>query len=307
MKTLISIVGPTAVGKTHLSILLATHFQTAILSSDSRQMYQYMNIGTAKPTPEEKQGIPHYFIDSLKPNQSYNAGQFERDAESLLEKLFKKHDVVISVGGSTLYIDALWNGIDEMPYIDPVIRVQLNWLFTSEGMEPLLAELKSVDPETWQRIDRKNPARVIRALEVFRGTGTPISAFRKGPRNKERTYNLIKIGLELEREQLYQRINKRVEHMMAEGLEEEVKMLLDMGYHQKLPAMQSIGYREFFPYFQGEYPLEEAVRLIQRNSRRYAKRQFTWFRKDESIQWFPSGQWQQVWDWLSLQLTQNIH
>ncbi|MCL4124431.1 UNVERIFIED_CONTAM: hypothetical protein GTU68_020003 [Idotea baltica] len=275
MNTLISIIGPTAVGKTSLSVELATKYKTEIISSDSRQMYQFMNIGTAKPTMEEQKDIPHHFIDTLTPDQSYNAGEFEREAEVLIIDLFQRYSTLIVVGGSTLYNNALWYGFNEMPQIDPLIREGLNKEMQSLGLESLLDELYTNDPETYERIDRQNPVR-----------GQPISTFRTGPTPKERPYKTIKIGLGDERETLYKRINQRVIDMLDQGLIEEVQGLLDRGYSPTLPALQSIGYQEVISYLQGKYDLDEAIRLIKRNSRRYAKRQLTYFRRYEDIHWF---------------------
>lgn len=286
MSYLISIIGPTAVGKTALSIKLAHQYRTAILSCDARQVYKYMDIGTAKPSSDEMGTIPHYFIDHLNPDQSYTAGQFESESGQLLEQLFEKKKVVVSVGGSTLYNQALWYGLDTIPSAEPKIREALNLAHMNGGLEPLLAELRSVDPITYERIDRNNPIRVIRALEVFRETGNPISSFQTGTKQSSKPYQLLLIGLNMDRERLYDRINQRVDQMMAAGLEQEVIELLQAGYAPDSQALQSIGYRELISYISGEYDLAEAVRLIKRNSRRYAKRQLTWYRRDPNINWF---------------------
>lgn len=302
MNTLISIIGPTAAGKTSLSVDLAAKYKTEIISSDSRQMYQFMNIGTAKPTVDERKGIPHHFIDTLMPDQSYNAGEFEREAEALITKLFQHHSVLIVVGGSTLYNNALWYGFNEMPEIDPSIRKALNEEVRTAGLEPLLAELQTNDPETYERIDRQNPVRVIRALEVFRSSGKPISTFRTGPTSKERPYKTIKIGLWDERNVLYERINQRVMDMLDQGLIDEVKELLDRGYAPTLPSLQSIGYQEVISYLLGNIDLDEAIRLIKRNSRRYAKRQLTYFRRYDDIHWFKPDEFERLFSWLKNEL-----
>lgn len=288
MKHLICIAGPTAAGKTTLSIELAKQFGTAVLSADSRQMYRYMDIGTAKPTPEERQGIPHYFIDTLDPDEEYSAGRFEADADKLLKTLFVQNEVVICVGGSTLYYEALWNGMDDMPAIPEDIRNQLNLEFRDKGLESLVSELSDIDPPTFSTIDRQNPARVIRALEVFRATGQPISSFRI-KKEKQTDWEIIKIGLTDDRPMLYRRIDARVLEMIRMGLLEEVGTLLERGYSPDLASLQSIGYQEIISHLQGNISQEEAIRLIQRNSRRYAKRQLTWFRRYEDMIWFQAG------------------
>lgn len=302
MNTIISIIGPTAVGKTQLSVQLAQKYQTEIISSDSRQLYQFMNIGTAKPTMEEKKGIPHHFLDVLTPDQSFNAGQFERAAESLIENLFEKQSVLIVVGGSTLYINALWYGFNEMPSIDPGIREELNNQWQEQGLTALLEELQKADPATFEQIDKQNPVRVIRALEVYRGSGQPISSFRTGPEPKDRPYRWIKIGLWDDREKLYERIDQRVLDMFDQGLLEEVESLLEKGYAPTLSALQSIGYQEVISHLQGQYDLNEAIRLIQRNSRRYAKRQLTYFRRYEDIKWFKPNEFEELQTWLNAEL-----
>ncbi len=299
LKHLISIVGPTAVGKTKLSLLLAQTFGTEILSTDARQIYRGLDIGTAKASPEEQALVPHHLIDFLDPNETFNAGQFETLAEAKVESLLTRYNKLISVGGSTLYINALWNGIDPMPEVPDEVRAQLQDAWQQSGLEPLLEELRAVDPETFRTIDLQNPSRVLRALEVYRASSQPISFFRKGKSAKVRTYTLWKIGLREERKQLYARIDQRVLTMMKAGLLEEVQGLLDAGYAPEGQAMQSIGYRELIQYLQKKISLDEAIALIQRNSRRYAKRQMTWFRRDPEIQWFPAGAEQEVLDWLA--------
>lgn len=288
MSYLISIIGPTAVGKTALSIKLAHRYDTSILSCDARQVYKYMDIGTAKPSSDEIGTIPHHFINHLNPDQSYTAGQFESESEKVLSQLFEEKEVVISVGGSTLYNQALWYGLDTIPSAEPKIREGLNLAHMNGGLEPLLTELRSVDPTTYERIDRNNPLRVIRALEVFRETGKPISSFQTGKKQASKSYQLILVGLTMDRKTLYDRINQRVDQMMGLGLEQEVIELLQAGYTPDSQALQSIGYREIISYISGEYDITEAIRLIKRNSRRYAKRQMTWYRRDSEINWFES-------------------
>ncbi|WNJ19813.1 tRNA (adenosine(37)-N6)-dimethylallyltransferase MiaA [Pontibacter sp. G13] len=302
MPHLISIVGPTGVGKTQLSVQLAQHYQTEILSGDSRQMYRKMDIGTAKPTIEERSGIPHHFLDTLDPDQSYSPGQFERDASELLEQLFRTHEVAIMVGGSTLYMESFWYQMNEMPEVPAEVREKLNQEFKESGLGELLEELMRVDPFTYEVVDRANPARIIRALEVYRASGTPISTFRTGRKPKVRPYKIHKIGLTDNRDLLYNRINLRVDQMIESGLEAEVRNLWDAGYQEEDPGIKSIGYQEWYPYFREEYDREEAIRLIKRNSRRYAKRQLTFYRRHEDIEWFQAGQWDTVREWLSEQI-----
>jgi tRNA dimethylallyltransferase len=288
------------VGKTTLSLQLAQRFQTEIISADSRQMYRHLNIGTAKPSLEERAGIPHHFIDSLDPDQPYNAGQFEREAENLIAKLFENHEAVIVAGGSTLYMDALWFGFHDMPAIPPEIRQRLNDSLYTEGLPALLDRLETCDPTTFHSIDQNNPIRVIRALEVFEASGKPISHFRKGRLPKTRPYELIQIGLTEERSTLYERIDQRVLDMIKAGLEAECRQLLEMGYSPEMQALHSIGYQEMFTYFAGHTDRKEAIRRIQRNSRRYAKRQLTYYRRYPEIEWFQAGEFEKIEKWLGL-------
>lgn len=274
--------GPTAVGKTAFSIQLARHFQTEIISADSRQLYQQLNIGTAKPNNAELAAVPHHFIDILPPEQEYNAGQFEREALSLLENLFQQHRHVVVAGGSGMYVQALCQGIDEMPEVPAALRQQLNQALDKKGLTPLTEQLKDLDPAYYEQVDRQNPQRVLRALEVCLHTGKPYSSFRKQD-FKERPFHIIKIGLERSRPELYQRIDQRMDAMIAEGLFEEAKNLYP---YRALNALQTVGYKEVFDYLEGSYDKEEAIRLLKRNSRRYAKRQLTWFRKDPAFHWF---------------------
>lgn len=274
--------GPTAVGKTTFSIRLAQQYQTEIISADSRQLYQQLTIGTAKPNAEELAAVPHHFIDILPPEREYNAGQFERDAMALLDRLFLQHDQVVVAGGSGMYVQALCQGIDEMPEIPAQFRENLNMRLQKEGLPSLLAELQLLDPVYFQQVDRQNPQRVVRALEVSLYTGSPYSSFRRQG-FKERPFHTIKIGLDRPREELYQRINERMDQMVEEGLFEEARELYP---HKNLNALQTVGYKEVFDYIEGKYDKDEAIRLLKRNSRRYAKRQLTWFRKDKDFAWF---------------------
>jgi tRNA dimethylallyltransferase len=281
-KHLLVVVGPTAVGKTELSVKLARRYTTEIISADSRQIFREMNIGTAKPCLAERKGIAHHFIDSHSIQEAYNAGDFERDSLYLLKQLFKYKDVVIVTGGSGLYIKALCEGIDYMPDINPFIRIHLNELFQKQGLEVLLQQLDHIDPVYARIVDRANPQRVIRALEVSLSSGIPYSSFRK--QNKiVRPFHIIKIGLQRNREELYARIDARMDIMLQDGLVEEVKALLPWKMHN---ALQTVGYSEVFDFLEGKYDETEMVRLLKRNSRHYAKRQLTWFSKDTDIQWF---------------------
>lgn len=285
IKRLLVIVGPTGSGKTDLSIRLARHYGAPILSTDSRQFYRGMPIGTAQPTPDQLQAAEHHFIASHDLKEDLNCGSYETQALSCLEKLFAKHDWVIAVGGSGLYVRALCEGMDDLPQADPELREALSRRLETEGVDALAAELRTLDPAYYARVDRKNPARVMRALEVCLQTGRPYSEQRTGQR-RPRPFGIVKVGVDLPREELYARIDRRVDRMVADGLEAEARALYP---YRMLNALQTVGYREFFDYFEGRTSYEEAVSLIKRNSRRYAKRQLTWFRRDPEIRWF--GPW----------------
>lgn len=289
-RRLIVIVGPTGSGKSSLSMVLAHHFGAPILSTDSRQLYRGIPIGTAQPTESDLRDVEHHFIACRDLTEDYNAGEYEHDALSCLEGLFKTHDTVIAVGGSGLYIKALCEGFDTLPEVSDTIRQDIRNKYQTEGLEPLLEELKTCDPEFYEAVDRANSARVMRALEICRASGERYSDLRQGEA-KERDFEIIKIGLDLPREELYQRIDQRVEEMISEGLESEARSVYP---YRTLNALQTVGYREMFDYFDGEYDLSRAIELIQRNSRRYAKRQMTWFRRDGSIYWFTSYSPQEV-------------
>ena len=285
IKRLLVIVGPTGSGKTDLSIRLARHYGAPILSTDSRQFYRGMAIGTAQPDPDQLQAAEHHFIASHDLNEDLNCGSYEMQALSCLEKLFAEHDWVIAVGGSGLYVRALCEGMDDLPQADPELREALSRRLETEGVDALAAELRTLDPAYYARVDRKNPARVMRALEVCLQTGRPYSEQRTGVR-RPRPFGIVKVGVDLPREELYARIDRRVDRMVADGLEAEARALYP---YRTLNALQTVGYREFFDYFEGRTSYEEAVSLIKRNSRRYAKRQLTWFRRDPEIRWF--GPW----------------
>ena len=281
-KHLIAIVGPTAIGKTSLSIALAKHFNTAIISCDSRQVYKEMSIGTAVPTIEELAAVKHYFIQSKSIFEPFNVGQFEREALETLNTLFKTKNVVIMVGGSGLYADAVINGLDYFPEVDPNIRVQLKKELENDGLYALQLKLKHLDKESYKSIEIQNPQRLCRALEICMGTGKPYSSF-KNKVKKERAFKTTLIGLETTRETLYERINKRVDIMFDTGLLEEATNLYA---HKDLNALQTVGYQEIFNYLDNIYSLDIAINTIKRNTRHFAKRQITWFKKNKNITWF---------------------
>ena len=281
-KTLITIVGPTAIGKTSLSILLAKYFNTEIISCDSRQFFKEMTIGTAVPSRKELEAAIHHFIQNRSIFEDYNVGSFERDALQTLEKLFQKHDVVIMVGGSGLYVQAVLKGLDDFPKVDPSIRVRLNHVLETEGMISLQQQLKELDLQTYNTIKLDNPQRVIRALEICIGTELPYSSF-TGKTKEKRNFNSITVGLHADRQKIYDRINYRVDLMIENGLLEEAKQLYA---HRNLNALQTVGYKELFSFFNGEITKEFAIEEIKKNTRRFAKRQLTWFRKDTDILWF---------------------
>ena len=288
-KTLVLILGPTGVGKTELSLRVAEHFGSPILSCDSRQMYRAIPIGTAAPTAEEQARVKHYFIATHELNEDYNAGQYERDAIALMEELFQAHDILVMTGGSMLYADAVCNGLDDLPAVPDEIRKEVTRLYQEKGLVWLQSEVQRLDPAYWNEVDRQNPARLIHCVELCLTTGKPYSSLlsKKPTANSRqpinnRPFRILKIGLERPREELYDRINRRVEQMIADGLVEEAKAVWPMRH---LNSLQTVGYRELFAHFDGEYDLARAIELIQQNSRHYAKRQMTWFRRDNTIHW----------------------
>jgi len=290
IKYLIVIVGPTAVGKTSFSIQLAKHYHCDIISADSRQFYKEMLIGTAKPTSNEMQGVRHHFIDSHKVTETFSAGRFEVAALQLLEELYKKRDIVVLTGGSGLYVKALCEGMNDIPAVPKCYRDALYDELAKEGLDPLVAELKSVDPLYFDKVDKKNQQRVIRALEVYRATGQPYSQFRDD-KPRERSFSIIRIGLDLNRKSLFERIDRRVDEMVDDGLFDEVERLRQ---YRNVYALQTVGYKEVFGYMDGDYDRVEAIRLIKRNTRRYAKRQLTWFKRDPDIHWFQPDQMKDI-------------
>jgi tRNA dimethylallyltransferase len=281
-KTLITIVGPTAIGKTSLSILIASHFKTEIISCDSRQFYKEMTLGTAVPEKEELAAVPHHFIQNRSVFEDYNVGAFERDALNVLDRLFKKHNTIVMVGGSGLYVKAVLEGLDDFPKIDPSIRLELKQVLKTEGIIPLQNQLKKLDITTYNTIDKDNPQRVIRALEICIGTNLPYSSYTRNSK-KKRKFNSIIIGLSGEREKIYERINRRVDQMLENGLIDEAQKLYP---NKELNALQTVGYKELFSFFEEKITKDEAIQEIKKNTRRFAKRQLTWFKKDSNIYWF---------------------
>jgi len=281
-KKLIVVAGPTAVGKTSVSIQLAKHFKTVIVSADSRQIYREMSVGTAKPSPKERSEVPHYFIDSHGVGDDYDAATYAEDALRIIRDLFLQHDQVLLSGGSGLYIRAVCEGLDDIPGVPENIREDLINNYKQQGIGWLQEQMLQRDPEGYQSIDRMNPHRLIRALEVKIHSGKSILSFRKN-KKRDHAFDIIKIGLELPREELYQRIDDRIDLMITGGLFEEARNLYPMRHHN---ALQTVGYQEIFGFIDNRYDLEECVRLLKRNSRRYAKRQLTWFKKDKDFTWF---------------------
>lgn len=281
-KTLVVILGPTGIGKTELALHIAKHIASPIINCDSRQIYKDIPIGTAAPTKEQQGQVEHYFVQSLPLNTYYSAAQYETDVILLTEKLFKSHDRLLLTGGSMMYMDAVCQGIDDIPSVDEATRTKLKHQFQAEGLEPLLAELSVLDPAYYQVVDKKNHKRVIHALEICRVTGKPYSTFRV-KNVKERPFSILKIGLQRPREELFQRINQRVDQMIMDGLMEEATRL----YSQRdLNALNTVGYKEMFQVIEGNWPLDFAIERIKKNTRVYAKKQMTWFAHDDTIHWF---------------------
>lgn len=280
--TLIVLLGPTGVGKTDLSLSLAHHFGASVVSSDSRQIYKELHIGVAAPSESQLRDVPHYFIKSHSIFDYYSAGRYELDALPCLERLFRSSPVQLLVGGSMLYIDAVCKGFDDIPHASPEVRAWSRSVLQSQGIDGLLHLLRELDPQSYERIDRMNTQRVLHAVEVSRQAGIPYSRL-LGKKRNERPFNIIKIGLNLPREVLYDRINRRVDQMMDEGLELEARSLYP---HRQLNALNTVGYKELFLYFSGEWTFDYAVTRIKQDTRRYAKRQLTWFNADPEVRWF---------------------
>lgn len=293
-KRLLVVVGPTGCGKTDLSIRLSRQYGAPILSTDSRQVYRGMPIGTAQPTAEQLREAEHHFIASHDLTDELNCGEYEVQALALLEKLFAAHDYVVAVGGSGLYVRALCEGMDDLPRANEALRTELAQRLAAEGVAALAEQLRALDPVYHAEVDRSNPARVLRALEVCLETGRPYSEQRTGTR-RSRPFEIVKIGIDMPRDVLYERINRRVDQMLAEGLEAEARALYP---YRALNALQTVGYRELFDFFDGRTTRDEAVELIKRNSRRYAKRQLTWFRRDSEIRWFAPDDFQAITDYI---------
>jgi len=281
-KNVIIITGPTGIGKTGLSIEIARRLDCSIISADSRQIYREMKIGTAAPTPEQLEKVPHHLIGARSIFEYYNAYEYEQEALSFTNELLKTSDVAILTGGSMMYIDAFCHGIDELPTVDQKLRDDLQKQYEKEGIESIRRQLKLLDPDFYRQVDLKNPKRVIHAVEMCLMTGRPYSKLRTNPR-KERPFGIIKTALDMDRNALHQRINQRVDKMFDKGLEEEARALYP---HKDLNALNTVGYRELFQYFEGDITKDEAIRLIKRNTRRYARKQLSWFRRDNEISWF---------------------
>ena len=282
MKTLIVILGPTGIGKTELSLQVAEHLATPIINADSRQIFSEIPIGTAAPTREQQSRVKHYFVGNHHIDDYYSASMFEEDVMKTLEHIFKESDTALMSGGSMMYIDAVCNGIDDIPTIDEQTRATMKRRLETEGFAALLEELKVLDYEHWKIVDHNNPRRVVHALEICKMTGKTYTSFRQNI-TKKRPFNIVKIGLTLDRATLYDRINRRVEEMIEHGLEAEARSVYDK---RELNALNTVGYKEMFEYFDGTTTLEEAIFKIQSNTRRYCRKQQTWFKRDPSIKWF---------------------
>lgn len=293
--TLLVITGPTAVGKTALCIDIAKHYGIPIINADSRQIYRELRIGTATPTEEQLRSVKHYFVGSISIDDYYNASMYEQDVLTLLDEQFKHSPIQLLTGGSMMYIDAVCNGIDDIPTIREDIREEMKRRYAEEGLEVLCEDLKRLDPEHYEIVDRKNHRRVIHALEICYQTGTTYSSFRKQEK-KQRPFRIVKIGLNREREELYNRINQRVDQMMDDGLLDEVRSLQDKRSNN---ALNTVGYKEMFTYLDGTWSLEEAVERMKGNTRRYARKQLTWFKRDEDIQWFHPSQKEDILKYIS--------
>ena len=282
MNTLVVLIGPTAVGKTQTSFAIAAHLQCPIISADSRQMYKGLEIGTAAPTGQEQAQHKHYFVGQLVPGDYYSAARYEQDVLALLEREFPQHPTMLLTGGSMMYIDAVCKGIDDIPTVDEHTRETIKEKYEREGLDQLCAELRLLDPVYYKEADIKNPKRVMHALEICYMTGKPYSSFRSG-KERKRPFNIIKIGLVREREELYERINRRVDIMMKDGLMKEAKRFYHLRHHNSL---NTVGYKELFKVLDGEWELPFAIEKIKQNTRIYSRKQVTWYRRDEDITWF---------------------
>jgi len=289
-KTLIVLTGPTAVGKTELCLRLASHFGIPVINADSRQIYHEMKIGTAAPTDEQLRQARHYFVGQLQLDDYYSASLYEQQVIALLPELFRESDYALMAGGSMMYIDAVCNGIDDIPTVDDETRRVLKQRLADEGLESLVEELRRLDPEHYEIVDRQNPRRVVHALEICHMTGRTYTSFRRNER-RQRPFRIVKIALNRPREELYERINMRVDRMMADGLLDEARRLYP---RRQLNALNTVGYKEMFAYLDGTWTLEEAVERMKGNTRRYARKQLTWFKKDPDVSWFAPGDYQQI-------------
>jgi tRNA dimethylallyltransferase len=295
MNTLIVVTGPTAVGKTALTIEIAKHYGIPIINADSRQIYQELKIGTASPTAEQMQQVKHYFVGTKSITDYYNASMYEQEVVQLLEKLFVDSPVQLLTGGSMMYIDAVCNGIDDIPTVRDDIRNEMKRRYQEEGLEALCEDLRRLDPEHYEVVDRQNHRRVIHALEICYQTGKTYTSFRTQKR-KERPFQIVKIGLTRDRQELYDRINQRVDTMMSEGLLDEVR---SVSAYRSTNALNTVGYKELFDYIDGRWPLEEAVERIKGNTRRYARKQLTWYKRDEQVTWFHPDQQDKILKFIS--------
>ncbi len=286
MNTLIVVLGPTGVGKSEISLQLARHFHSEIISADSRQFFRELSIGTAVPSPEDLKSVPHHFIQSRSIFDYYNVSEYEIEALRLIDQLFQHKNHLILTGGSMLYVDTICKGIDEIPTVDPLIRDEVIQWYQQNGIEALQKRLLELDPDYYRIVDLNNPKRLLHAVEICQMTGKPFTSFRKNT-IRERPFRIIKIGINQEREILYQRINERVDRMMDAGLLNEAKTVYQ---HRQLNSLNTVGYKELFTYLDGSCSLDEAVDLIKRNSRKYARKQLTWFRRDKEIEWFEPEQ-----------------
>ena len=294
-KTLIVITGPTAVGKTDLCMEIAGRFDIPIINADSRQLFRELRIGTASPTPEQLAKVRHYFVGTLNIGDYYSASMYEQDVMTLLGQLFKTSDYALLSGGSMMYIDAVCNGIDDIPTVDEKTRTLMKRRLAEEGLEKLVEELRRIDPEHYEVVDRQNPRRVVHALEICHMTGQTYTSFRKAAK-KQRPFEIIKIGLNREREELYNRINRRVDSMMEQGLLKEAEEMLP---YRQANALNTVGYKELFSYFDGIWELDEAVERIKGNTRRYARKQLTWFKRDQQMKWFHPDEQEQIMKYIS--------
>ena len=295
---LVAIIGPTAVGKTEVGVQLAEYFSSEIISADSRQMFRELKIGTALPSPAQLARVKHHFTGNLSIHDYYNVSMFEQDVLTLLSELFPQKPVVFMVGGSTLYINAVFHGIDDLPAVDQELRYDLQRQYQEQGIEFLRLKLKMLDPEYYQRVDLKNPNRLLKALEISLMTGKPYSSLLTAPK-RERDFRIIKIGLNKNRDHLFRQINSRVDDMFEQGLPEEAKMLYP---YKNLNSLNTVGYKELFLHLEGKISLDEAKEQIKRNTRNYAKRQLTWFKRDKDISWFEPEQMKEIMEFLKIRL-----